>query len=101
MSPQERKALHIVATHQPVRAAEVAELIGTSKRSIGRALWLLAGEGLISKVGPTRNSIRWTLTEKGAAYGGASLRHPLKAYEQAPSVWAYAARCAAEARSGK
>jgi chromosome segregation and condensation protein ScpB len=98
MSPQERKALQIVAANQPVRAIDVAEMIGTSKRSIGRALWALAGEGLIEKVGPTRNSIQWTLTEKGAAYGLESLRHPLKPYEQAASVWAYAARCAQEAK---
>jgi hypothetical protein len=101
MRPQERRALQVVARHQPIRAIEVAEMVGCSKKSIGRALWVLAGEGLIEKIGPTRNSIQWTLTEKGAAVGRESMRHALRPYEQAPSVWAYAARCAAESRSGK
>ena len=98
MRPQERRALEVVARHQPIRAIEVAEMIGTTKKSIGRALWVLAGEGLIEKIGATRNSIQWTLTEKGAAVGRESMRHALKPYEQAPSVWAYAARCAQEAK---
>jgi len=98
MRPQERRALEVVARHQPIRAIEVAEMVGCSKKSIGRALWVLAGEGLIEKIGATRNSIQWTLTAKGAAVGRESMRHALRPYEQAPSVWAYAARCAQEAK---
>ncbi len=91
MTPQERRALQIVAKHQPVRAIEVAEMIGTSKKSIGRALWSLAVEGLVEKVGPHRKDIRWVLV--AGAQTEAPLRHPLKPYEQAASVWQYADRC--------
>lgn len=91
MTPRQRDALHIVMSHQPVTTATLAAHLGVQKNAANRYLLHLKQAGLVVADAINKNNVWYRVTVQAEV--GATAR---QAYEQAPSVWAYAARCAAQ-----
>ncbi len=88
MTPRQRDALHIVMNHQPVTTATLAAHLGVQKNAANRYLLHLKRAGLVVADAINKNNVWYRATRQAEV--GATAR---QAYEQAPSVWAYAARC--------
>ena len=88
MTPRQRDALHIVMNHQPVTTATLAAHLGVQKNAANRYLLHLKRAGLVVADAINKNNVWYRATLEAEV--GATAR---QAYEQAPSVWAYADRC--------
>jgi len=95
LHPRQQQVFDLVCQHQPIMRGALAKRLGISVNTVCAHTDALRKLGLIEPTSFGRWSA-WRVATKLPQSGPA-----LKAYEQAPSVWAYAARCAAEARSGK
>ena len=91
MTPRQRDALHIVMNHQPVTTATLAAHLGVQKNAANRYLLHLKQAGLVVADAINKNNVWYRATRQAEVNVTAR-----QAYEQAPSVWAYAARCAAQ-----
>ena len=88
MTPRQRDALHVVMNHQPVTTATLAAHLGVQKNAANRYLLHLKQAGLVVADAINKNNVWYRVTVQAEV--GATAR---QAYEQAPSVWAYADRC--------
>ncbi len=91
MTPRQRDTLNVVMNYQPVTTANVAAHLGVQKNAANRYLLHLKQAGFVVADAINKNNVWYRATRQAEV--GATAR---QAYEQAPSVWAYAARCAAQ-----
>ena len=95
LSDRQQEIFNFICQRQPVMRGALAKHFRLSVNTIGAHTDALRKLGLIEPTSVGRWSawrVAATLPPSGPA---------LLPYERAPSVWAYAARCAAESRSGK
>ena len=95
LSDRQQEIFDYICRNAPVMRAALAKHFRLSVNTIGAHTDALRKLGLIEPTSVGRWSawrVAATLPPSGPA---------LLPYERAPSVWAYAARCAAESRSGK
>ena len=93
VTPRQRDTLNVVMNYQPVTTANVAAHLGVQKNAANRYLLHLKRSGLVVADAINKNNVWYRVTVQAEV--GATAR---QAYEQAPSVWAYAARCAQGAK---
>ena len=95
LSDRQQEIFDYICRNAPVMRGALAKHFRLSVNTIGAHTDALRKLGLIEPTSVGRWSawrVAATLPPSGPA---------LLPYERAPSVWAYAARCAAESRSGK
>lgn len=95
LSDRQQEIFNFICQRQPVMRGALAKHFRLSVNTIGAHTDALRKLGLIEPTSVGRWSA-WRVAAKLPPSGPALLP-----YERAPSVWAYAARCAAESRSGK
>jgi predicted transcriptional regulator len=92
LHPRQQEIFDYICAKQPVMRGALAKHFRISVNTVSAHTDALRKLGLVKPTGMGRWSawrVATTLPPSGPA---------LKAYEQAPSVWAYAARCAQEVR---
>jgi hypothetical protein len=93
LSDRQQEVFDFICAQQPVMRGTLARHFRISKNTVGAHVAALRGMGLIEPTSFGRWSAWRVATAKLRPSGPAP-----KPYEQAPSVWAYAARCAQEAK---
>ena len=100
LSDEKMAVLAFVQAHQPVLREQVAAHLGCKQDTAAQHLRKLRVQGRLQK--RRINEHIWVWVIAGAPPPKLAIRplvqHKLKAHEQAASVWAYAARCAQEAK---
>jgi DeoR/GlpR family transcriptional regulator of sugar metabolism len=92
LSDRQQEIFDYICRNAPVMRGALAKHFKLSVNTIGAHVDLLRKLGLIEPTSFGRWSA-WRMATTLPSSGPA-----LKAYERAPSVWAYAARCAQEAK---
>ncbi len=95
LSDRQQEIFDYICRNAPVMRGALARHFRISINTVGAHCNALRHMGLIEPTSFGRWSA-WRMATTLPPSGPA-----LKAYERVPSVWAYAARCAAESRSGK
>ena len=93
VTPRQRDTLNIVMNYQPVTTATLAAHLGVQKNAANRYLLHLKRAGLVVADAINKNNVWYRATRQAEVNVTAR-----QAYEQAASVWAYAARCAQGAK---
>jgi len=100
LSDEKLAVLAFVQAHQPVLREQVAAHLGCKQDTAAQHLRKLRVQGRLQK--RRINEHVWVWVIAGAPPPKLAIsplaQHKLKAHEQAASVWAYAARCAQEAK---
>jgi hypothetical protein len=100
LSDEKLAVLAFVQAHQPVLREQVAAHLGCKQDTAAQHLRKLRVQGRLQK--RRINEHTWVWAIAGAPPPKLAVRplvqHKLKAHEQVASVWAYAARCAQEAK---
>jgi len=100
LSDEKLAVLAFVQAHQPVLREQVAAHLGCKQDTAAQHLRKLRVQGRLQK--RRINEHVWVWAIAGAPPPKLAVRplvqHKLKAHEQVASVWAYAARCAQEAK---
>ena len=92
LSDRQQEIFDYICRHAPVMRGALAKHFRLSVNTVGAHTDALRKMGLIEPTSMGRWSA-WRMAKTLPPSGPA-----LKAYERAPSVWAYAARCAQEAK---
>jgi hypothetical protein len=101
LSDEKLAVLAFVQAHQPVLREQVAAHLGCKQDTAAQHLRKLRVQGRLQKRRINEHVWVWVIAGAPPPPKLAVrplVQHKLKAHEQAASVWAYAARCAQEAK---